>query len=181
MHSCLYTDDEEQQSAASTLSHTLTRQKSSEHHDERVVIDQPLLDPKSFKWSWVHHSSCGEVLRDRPKQRILAIQPIWPSATCSIAQAFSSLSSFSEFSARLTGSGLLCENLLILGSSPVKASTLRLADSAAAHRTAWMVWRRSIPWLRLLKLPHQKLLHHHVILRTYSRYLRSLFLFHTPP
>ena len=68
IHSCLYTNNknlctkDESQNRLTLTCHNPVRLYSSEDSDERVVIDQPLLDQKSFKRSVVHHSSCGEVV-----------------------------------------------------------------------------------------------------------------------
>ena len=74
IHSCLYTENmilytESWRATACRIvqnqlaltHHNPFRSYSSEDSDERVVIDQPLLDQKSFKRSVVHNSSCGEV------------------------------------------------------------------------------------------------------------------------
>ena len=97
----------------------------------------------------------------------------WLSAACKIAQAFSSFSVSSAVT-QLKGSGLLCETAHL---RLARAFTLCLAGSAASHRTTQMVCSPfHHPVLRLLNLTHE-LLHHHVLLRTHSRYLRSLFSF----
>ena len=74
IHSCLYTEnmilytESWRATVCRIVQNQLTltrlspfRSYSSEDSDERVVIDQPLLDRKSFKRSVVHNSSCGEV------------------------------------------------------------------------------------------------------------------------
>ena len=73
IHSCLYTDFW-RATVCRIIQRSLTQQKSMM---KEVVIDQPLLGPKSFKRSGVHNSSCGEVIEIVPSN---ASSAIWISA-----------------------------------------------------------------------------------------------------